>query len=87
MSFLLADAIFWVAVACCTIAQLAIVRSAIVSPARVAGSAPTSGVRRTAEIAWAVIPGIALAVVLLYTWRAMHVIHLTVPGAVAGPIS
>jgi hypothetical protein len=71
MYFPLADAIFWIAVACCSVAQLAIIYSAIVSPARVAGSAPTSGARRAAEIAWAVIPGVALAFVLVLTRRAM----------------
>ena len=79
MSFLLADALFWIAVACCSVAQLAIIRSAIVSPARVPGGEPTSTGRRAAEIAWAVIPGIALAVVLAFTWRAIH----AVPGSVA----
>jgi heme/copper-type cytochrome/quinol oxidase subunit 2 len=72
MSFPLADAIFWVAVACCIIAQLAIVHSVVISPARVPGSQPTSPTRRVAEIAWAVLPGVALAVVLVFTWRAMH---------------
>ena len=72
MSLSLADAIFWIAVACCAIAQLAIVRSVLISPARVPDNQPTSAVRRLVEIAWAVLPGIALAFVLLLTWRAMH---------------
>ena len=72
MSFSLADAIFWVAVACCVVAQLAIVHSVVISPARVPGSQPTSTTRRVAEVAWAVIPGVALAFVLVFTWRAMH---------------
>ena len=73
MSFSVADAIFWVAVACCTVAQLAILRSVVISPAVAADSgAPASGWRRASEIAWAVIPGIALAVVLVFTWNAMH---------------
>jgi heme/copper-type cytochrome/quinol oxidase subunit 2 len=73
MSFRLADAIFWVAVACCSIAQLAILRSVIISPARVAEPArSTSTARRLAEIAWAVLPGIALGVLFVFTWRAMH---------------
>jgi hypothetical protein len=81
MSFRLADAIFWVAVACCSIAQVAILRSVIVSPARPSDSGvPTSPARRAAEIAWAVIPGVALAVVLTFTWQAMHAAH--VPFAV-----
>ena len=78
MYFPLADVIFWIAVACCSLAQVAIIYSAIVSPARVAGSAPTSGARRAAEIAWAVIPGIALACVLVFTRRAM-LTHTVVP--------
>ena len=76
MTPLLADAIFWIAVACCLIAQVAIVRSVLVSPARVPDAAPTTTSRRVAEIAWAVIPGIALAVVFVYTWHAMHVARL-----------
>ncbi len=71
MSFIVADVIFWIAVACCGIAQLAIIHSVIVSPARAAGSAPTSGLRRAGELAWAIIPAIALACVLVLTWRAM----------------
>ena len=72
MSFSLADAIFWIAVACCAVAQLAIVHSVVISPARVPGSQPPSTTRRVAELAWAVIPGGALAFVLVFTWRAMH---------------
>jgi heme/copper-type cytochrome/quinol oxidase subunit 2 len=79
MTVSFADAIFWLAVACCVVAQLAIVRSAIVSPVRVADGHPVSAVRRVSEIAWAVIPGIALAVVLVFTWRAIH----AVPGSAA----
>jgi heme/copper-type cytochrome/quinol oxidase subunit 2 len=80
MNSLLADAIFWIAVACCVIAQLAIVRSVLVSSARVPDGAPTTPGRRTAEIAWAVLPGIALAVVFVYTWRAMHTVQLVLPA-------
>jgi len=73
MSFSLADAIFWVAVACCSVAQLAILRSVFISPARVAETAESaSTARHVGEIAWAVLPGIALAVLFVFTWRAMH---------------
>lgn len=79
MPLSLADAIFWVAVACCGVAQLAILRSIIVSPVRTADTAaPASAWRRASEIAWAVIPGLALAGVLVFTWSAMHA---GVPGA------
>ena len=83
MSFSIADAIFWVAVACCVVAQLAIVHSVVISPARVPGSQPTSATRRIGELAWAIIPGIALAFVLVFTWRAMHA--AAAAGAIALP--
>lgn len=77
MSFSLADAIFWIAVACCSVAQLAIIRSVFISPARVAETAESASTgRRVAEIMWAVLPGIALVVLFVFTWRAMHVASL-----------
>lgn len=75
MPFSTADAIFWVAVACCAVAQVAILRSVLVSPVEAGEPVRSSVWRRTAEIAWAVLPGIALAVVLVYTWRAIHESH------------
>ena len=73
MSFRLADAIFWIAVACCSVAQLAIIRSVVISPTRPSDSKiEPSPIRRAVEIVWAVLPGVALAIVLLFTWRAMH---------------
>ena len=72
MSFSLADAIFWIAVACCVVAQLAIVRSVFVSPARVPDGQPSTTGRRIAEMAWAILPGVALAFLLVATWHAMH---------------
>jgi heme/copper-type cytochrome/quinol oxidase subunit 2 len=71
MPFRLADAIFWVAVVCCCIAQLAILRSIVATPNLVEMPDHRRG-RRVAEIAWAVIPAVALAAVLFFTWRAMH---------------
>jgi heme/copper-type cytochrome/quinol oxidase subunit 2 len=78
-----ADAIFWVAVACCSIAQLAIIRSVLIAQSSTASTAaseaatsPSLG-RRAAELAWAVLPGIALIALFLFTWRAMHEVHVT----------
>lgn len=62
-----ADAIFWVAVAACSIAQIAIVRSVLISP-----TGSTSSGRRVGEVAWAILPGVALVGLFFYTWRAMH---------------
>ena len=75
MPFRLADAIFWIAVACCSVAQLAIIRSVFISPATAPDGdtvTPASGARRAGEIAWAIIPGVALVFVFLATWRAMR---------------
>jgi hypothetical protein len=57
-----ATTLFWTAVLVCGLAHAAIVASVV-------RSAP----RRGREIAWAVIPALALAVVLVLTWRGMHV--------------
>jgi heme/copper-type cytochrome/quinol oxidase subunit 2 len=71
MSLRFVDALFWIAVGCCVIAQSAILYSVLrASPVRRSASQPMSS--RAIEIAWAVMPGVALAFVLLYTWRAMR---------------
>jgi heme/copper-type cytochrome/quinol oxidase subunit 2 len=79
MSFRFVDAVFWIAVGCCAIAQSAILysvfRVSLVrrSPSRATPALrPLSSSNRVVEIAWAVIPGVGLAFVLLYTWRAMR---------------
>jgi heme/copper-type cytochrome/quinol oxidase subunit 2 len=90
MPFRVADAIFWVACACCVIAQAAIVRSVIISPASrqsadgpMSTSSPASRARRGIDIAWAIIPGLALALVLFYTWSAMHATTSVIGGVVS----
>ena len=88
MSFPFADAIFWVAAACCAVAQAAILHSAIVSPTRAASAhGATTTARRAGEIAWAVIPGIVLALVMVWTWRAMHPPHAAQAAPAAGVIT
>lgn len=69
----IANAIFWVAAASCVVAQIALIVSAIRSP--MPGSADTAAMpmpRRATEIAWTIVPAIGLAVLLVFTWRAMH---------------
>ncbi|HEU4643859.1 MAG TPA: hypothetical protein VFS44_15525 [Gemmatimonadaceae bacterium] len=70
----MADLIFWLAVLCCVVAQAAIVRAALKPPARGVGDAGTEvpRPRRPIEIAWTVLPAVALALVLIATWHAMH---------------
>ncbi|HEY2376832.1 MAG TPA: hypothetical protein VGH98_12715 [Gemmatimonadaceae bacterium] len=64
MPVLLAQLLFWAAVFVCIVAHIAIARSVLrTSP------------RRFIELAWALIPAIGLAVVLVVTWRRIH------PGA------
>jgi heme/copper-type cytochrome/quinol oxidase subunit 2 len=73
MRVFLANAIFWLAALSSAAAQIMILRSAVVSTPRPAETDhPWPTVRRALEIAWAGLPGIALAVLFVFTWRAMH---------------
>jgi len=84
MSFIVAQIVFWIAAGCCLVAQVALLLSAIRSP--MSGSPDTAAVvmpRRSIEIAWTIVPAIALARVLLFTWRAMHP---TMGGAMQMPV-
>jgi heme/copper-type cytochrome/quinol oxidase subunit 2 len=68
-----ADAIFWIAMVCCVVAQIAILRSALARhrpPVDAPATLPP--LRRGLELVWALLPAVALAVVLLLTWRAVH---------------
>jgi hypothetical protein len=66
----LAEAIFWIAAIACVIGELMILRSSFAAPRNneVAMAATAS---RGLELAWAVIPAIALGVLLLATRRAV----------------
>ena len=66
---LLADAIFWVAAVCCAIAQWVILRGTLAAPPAPGGDAVA---RKRAEVVWAVVLAVALALVLGATWRALH---------------
>jgi heme/copper-type cytochrome/quinol oxidase subunit 2 len=63
--------VFWIAAACCAVAQVALIWSAIRAP--MSGSTESASMRmpsRASEIAWTIIPAIGLAVLLAFTWRA-----------------
>jgi len=89
-----ADAIFWVAVVCCAVAELFILRSTYAAhrgggrraagddPAGPSSAEPLPPLRRAAELAWAVVPAVALALVLAATWRALH----PVPASTREPL-
>jgi heme/copper-type cytochrome/quinol oxidase subunit 2 len=70
--------LFWIAATCCTIAELAILRSVLFGRARIAEQHTASdGPRiarasRSVEIVWAVLPAVGLLFVLYLTWRAVE---------------
>jgi heme/copper-type cytochrome/quinol oxidase subunit 2 len=73
----LIDALYWVAVACCVVAQVAIVRSVLRAgaPGRMPDDATERRVphsRRAVELVWVLVPAIGLAAVLVVTWRTIH---------------
>jgi heme/copper-type cytochrome/quinol oxidase subunit 2 len=71
------DVIFWAAAACCALSQAAIVRSALRARAqRPDGSASPP---RATEVAWTVLPALALVLVLVVTWRVLHSAPLVAP--------
>jgi heme/copper-type cytochrome/quinol oxidase subunit 2 len=68
--------LFWIAAACCVVAEVAILRSLLFGRARAAerqhANGPIAGrTSRPAEIAWAVLPAVGLLLVLYLTWRAV----------------
>ena len=76
-----ADLMFWVALACCAVAQIAIIRSVlVVTPSTVTGAEPARAHRRATELAWALLPAVVLAALFWATWRAMHTHVLSNPG-------
>ncbi|HSQ31427.1 MAG TPA: hypothetical protein VLN49_16340 [Gemmatimonadaceae bacterium] len=77
MSLRLTDVIFWFSAVSCALAQAAILRSVIIAPARASGGPAGSPGRRALEIAWAVLPGVALVAVFVLTWRVMHGTHVS----------
>jgi len=72
MSLSFADGLFWLSVACCALAQFFIIRSVGAARRASAPSAAMPRQRGTLEMLWAVLPAVGLAVLLVFTWRAMH---------------
>ena len=67
----LAETIFWIAATACVIAQLAILRSTFAArSANKSGLVPSAS--RRSELAWAVIPALALGAVLTVTWQRIE---------------
>jgi len=74
-----ADLLFWVALACCAVAQIAIIRSVLIVTPSVRPNAPAPVSRRATELAWALLPAAVLAALFWVTWRAMHTHTLSGP--------
>lgn len=67
----LAETIFWIAAVACVIAELAILRSTFAArPANKSELVPSASPR--GELAWAIIPALALVVVLTATWQRVE---------------
>lgn len=66
----LAELIFWIAAAICIVAEIALLRSAFF-PGASETRAPAHPARGT-EMLWAVIPAVALMLLLAATWRAVN---------------
>ena len=67
-------ALFWIAAACCVVAELAILKSLLFG--RAARAARRDGLpavtpNRAIEITWAILPAVGLLLVLYLTWRAV----------------
>ena len=72
-------AVFVVCVACCVIGHAAILRSVIRSRV-VPADASVRRPRLAVEIVWAVIPAIALAILLTATWARVRANDVPTPG-------
>ena len=67
----LAETIFWIAALACAVAEIAILRSTIAqrraqNPSLVRAGSPLS------ELIWAILPAIALSLLLVATWRRIE---------------
>ncbi len=67
----LADGIFWIAALACVMAEIAILRSTYFARgAEKSSLVPAAS--RGGEIAWAIIPALALVVLLVFTWQRVQ---------------
>lgn len=67
----LAEAIFWIAALACVVAEIAILRSTYAAR-RVEKSDLVPAAPRAGEIAWAIIPPVALSLLLVVTWQRIE---------------
>ena len=91
----LAETIFWIAALACAVAEIAIVRS-ITAQRRAQNSTLVASSSPLAELIWAIVPAIVLAVLLVATWQRIEARHNhmqmnhgahEMTAASAGPVS
>ena len=75
MPHIVVTGLFWASVACCLIAQLFIVRSVLGARHLPKPDASLPRANGSVELMWAVVPAVALAVLLVFTWRAIEERH------------
>lgn len=63
--------LFWVAAACCVVAQIAIVRSVFTAEPASTADEGVPRPTRAIELLWVTIPALGLILVLVFTWRAI----------------
>lgn len=75
------DALFWIAVAACAVAQFFILRAVFAPEAPAPVGSPAEAGRaagrlrrpsRPLEIAWAVLPAIGLVLLFVWAWQLQH---------------
>lgn len=75
------DALFWIALAACAVAQYFILRAVFAPEAPAPVGSPAEAGRaagrlrrpsRPLEIAWAVLPAVGLIVLLAWAWQMQH---------------
>jgi heme/copper-type cytochrome/quinol oxidase subunit 2 len=86
MSSIGAWALFWLAAVCCAAAELAILRTVWRTHPQPAAAGDAPRQKRAMEIAWALLPAIALVAVFFFTWRALRTSE-TAPRASRAPAS
>jgi heme/copper-type cytochrome/quinol oxidase subunit 2 len=93
MNLSVAEAIFWIAALACVVAQIALLRSSISRKGeRRSELVPASP--RPVELAWTILPALALSVLLFATWRRIadreeheHMDHAATSAAAVGSTS
>ncbi len=67
----LAEIIFWIAALACAVAELAILRFSFATQ-RLNKSELVPSASRSGELVWAILPALALSVLVVVTWQRME---------------